>query len=274
MKSVVAPYETAAWCVRIECTSGTLVRLTPYPLDLKMSNEAVYLTDAGYEATTYHATATLTPSAIDIEGIAGLAGISRDEIASGIFDNARVKIFKCNYLNPVEDYEPITAGFFGKVTLQDDRYRVEGMSLIDALNQSVGRTYSAPCQRTFGDAGCTVDLTTLDVTGTLTHITGPSVFRDSARAEALDYFAAGTIAFTSGPNAELKPLEIKAYAADGTITTHEPTYFNPSVGDDYILIPGCRKRLDDCRDKWDNVVNFFGFPHIPTTTTYSKVGNQ
>ena len=274
MKSTVAPYATAAWCVRIECASGLIVRLTPYLLDLKMSNGNVYLTDAGYEATAYQATATMAPSAIDVEGIAGIVGISRDEIASGIFDSARVKIFKCDFLDPVEDHEPITTGFFGKVTLKDDRYRVEGMSLIDALGQSVGRTYSAPCQRTFGDAGCTIDLTTLDVTGTLTHVTSASVFRDSSRAEALDYFAGGTVAFTSGPNAGLKPLNIKAYAADGTITTYEPAYFNLSVGETCVLIPGCRKRLEDCRDKWDNVINFFGFPHIPTTTTYSKVGNQ
>ena len=78
--------------------------------------------------------------------------------------------------------------------------------------------------------------------------------------------------FTTGNNAGLKPLEIKAYAANGTITLFEPAYYTPVIGDAYALIPGCRKREADCRDKYGNIVNFFGFTRIPTTSTYTKVG--
>lgn len=274
MKSTVAPYQTPAWCVRIVCTNGTTVRLTAYPFDLTMSNATVYLTDSGYQTSAYSGTTTSSPSSIDLEGIAGVAGISKDQIASGVFDNARVYIFKCNFLVPVEDYEPVIAGFFGKTSIEDDRYRVEGMSLIDALNQSVGKTYTAACLRTFGDAGCTKTLSGLDVTGTITGVTSASVVRDSARAESADYFGAGTLEYTSGTNVGLKPLEVKAYAADGTITTHDPAYYVPSIGDTYVLIPGCRKRLEDCRDKWNNVINFFGFSNIPTSSAYTQVGTK
>ena len=50
------------------------------------------------------------------------------------------------------------------------------------------------------------DLGPLTVTGTLTHVTDSYTVRDSARAEADDYFGAGTIAFTSGPNMGLRPI--------------------------------------------------------------------
>jgi hypothetical protein len=34
------------------------------------------------------------------------------------------------------------------------------------------------------------------------------------------------------------------------------------VGDTFIPTVGCRKRLEeDCRDKFDNVLNFVGEPH-------------
>src|SRR5690606_9793479 len=97
------------------------------------------------------------------------------------------------------------------------------------------------------------------VTGTLTAVTSAAIVRDATRAEAADWFGAGTLRYTSGPNVGLKPLEIKRHEADGTIETFEPAYYPPSVGDAYELVPGCRKRLADCRDKWDNVVNFGGF---------------
>ncbi len=275
MKVTVAPFETSAWCVRIVTVSGPTIRLTTYPHDMTMSNATVYLTDSGYEQTAYSATTNFSPSAIDLTGIAGIAGITRDQIASGVFDNARVYVFKCNFLTPVEDYEPIASGFFGKTTLEDEKYTIQGMSLIDALNQSVGKTYTAACSRTFGDIGCTKSLAALDVTGTLTSVASSMVFRDSARSEAADYFGAGTIQFTTGNNAGLKPMEVKAYALDGTVTLFEPTYYAPTIGDAYVLIPGCRKRLEDCRDKWNNVINFFGFSNVPTSSTYQQVaGNR
>lgn len=273
MKSTVAPYATAAWCVRIECTNGTIVRLTAYPRNLTMSNATVYLTDSGYETTAYSSSTTMAASAIDLEGIAGIAGISRDEMASGIFDNARVYVFRCNFLTPVEDYEPVTAGFLGKASFEDDHYRIEGMSLSDVLNQSTGLTYSASCQHTFGDAGCGIDLATLDVVGAVNVVTSASVIRDTSRSEAAHYFTAGTLEYTSGPNAGLKPLEIKAYAADGTITTHEPAYYMPTVGDTFVLVPGCRRRKVDCQ-AWNNVENALAFWDMPLSSTYAQVGGQ
>ena len=272
MKSTIAPYETATTCVRIECLNGLTVRLTSYPYDLTMSNGSVYKTDYGYEPTAFAASSAFSPSAMDLEGIVAVGGVTRDTLASGVFDNARVYIFKCNFLAPVEDYEPIAAGFFGKTTLQDDAYRIEGMSLVDALNQSVGKVYQASCPRTFGDAGCTKNLAALTVTGTITSVTSNSVFRDSARTEAADWFGAGTIQFTSGNNAGLKPLEIRSYAADGTFTLFDTAYYAPVIGDAYSLIPGCRKREADCRDKWGNIINFFGFTRIPTASTYQQIG--
>lgn len=272
MKSTIAPYATSAWCVRIECTNGTTVRLTAYPHDLTMSNATIYRTDSGYEPTAFSATSSFSPSAMDLDGIVAVGGVSRDELASGVFDNARVYIFKTSFLAPVEDYEPIAAGFFGKTTLEDDHYKIEGMSLIDAMNQSVGKVYQAACSRTFGDAGCTKNLASLSVTGTITSVTSSYVFLDAARSEAADWFGAGTIEFTSGANVGLKPLEIRAYAADGTITLFEPTYYAPVIGDAYIMIPGCRKREVDCRDKWSNIINFFGFTRIPTSSTYTQIG--
>lgn len=271
MKTTVAPYQTAALCVRIVCTNGLVVRLTTYPFDLIMSNATVYKTDSGYEATAYNAGTTFAASAIDIEGFVGVAGITRAQIASGLFDGARVYILKCDFLNPVEDYEQITCGLFGKTELMDDRYRIEGMALIDALNQTTGITYTALCQRTFGDAGCGIDLSTIDVTGAVTHVTSSSVIRDSSRGEAADYFTNGSIQFTSGQNAGLKPLTIRAYAADGTITTHEGFYYTPQVGDTFVMIPGCRKRKVDCQ-AWNNVPNAMAFWDMPTNGQYAQIG--
>lgn len=277
MKTTVAPFDTLAICLRIVCTNGTTIRVTRYPRDLVMSNGQVYVTGSGFDFTGYQATNGFSPSAIDLEGILGFAGISREMVASGVLDGARAYLFACDYLNPVEDYEPIVASFLGQATLTDVGYRFEEMALIDALNQSVGRTYKPQCDKVFGSqtvAGCKVALGPLTVTGTLTAVTSSNQFSDSTRAEAADYFTLGTIVFTSGPNVGLKALEIKSHAAGGVFETYEPFYYTPQVGDAYMLIPGCRKRLEDCRDKWNNVLNFGGFPTVPTSSVYSQIGSR
>ncbi len=273
MKGSVAPYQTAATCVRIECVNGTVVRLTDQPFDLVMSNGAVYRTDYGYQATSLAATADFSPAALDLEGIAAAGGVTRDALQSGVFDNARVFIFRCSWLAPVEDADPRASGFFGKTTLVDDHYRIEGISIVDALNQSIGSLYTPSCQRVYGSAACGISLASVTVTGTLTAVTSARVFRDSARSEAADWFGAGTVHFTSGPNVGLKPLEIMSYAADGTISTFEPLYYPPSPGDAYVLVKGCRRRESDCIAQ-GNIVNFFGFTKIPAGSTYATIGGS
>lgn len=236
-----------------------------------MSNAAVYQSGSGYDLTAITSSSNFSPSAIDLEGILGFAGVTRDLIASGTFDNARAYLFACDFLNPVEDYEPLLASMLGKATLLDDKYVIEEMGLIDLLGQPVGNTYTALCSHTFGDARCGKSLAAITVTGTLTHVTGNYSFRDSSRTEAADYFTSGTIAFTSGLNAGLKPMEIMSHAADGSIQLFEPFHYTPSVGDSYTMIPGCRKRKIDCQ-AWNNVENAMAFWDIPTGSDYSQIG--
>lgn len=273
MKSTVANYKYATLCLRIVPVSGSTIYLTRFTRDLVM-NGHTYLSSGGYDFSSYTSGTGLSSSMVDLEGIVNMAGMTFDALSSGLFDNARCYLFRTTWNNPIEDEEPIVASILGKTTLMDDKYRTEEMSLLDALNQSVGETYSASCPKIFGSttyAGCMKTFT--PGTGALTAVTSASVFQDNTRVEAADWYGNGTVQFTSGLNAGLKPLEIKTYALDGTITTFEPFHYLPAIGDTYTLVPGCRKRqTEDCRDKWNNVVNFGGFIHIPLGSTYAKVG--
>lgn len=283
MKPAVAAAATRVLCCRIVPASGPTIRLTDHPRSLTMAGGQVYLPLDGHSFSGYSATDDFSPSSIDLEGIANVAGISRAAVGSGLFDGARVYFFATSWAAPVEDQEPLTAGIFGQTTLLDDRFRITGVSLIDVLGQTVGRTYGAQCDKTFcsqGFAGCKAPLAANTVTGTLTHVTSTRLFRDSARGEAADTFGAGLIRFTTGANAGLKAQEIKSHAADGTIELHEGLYYAPAIGDAYSLVRGCRKRLSDCQARWNgtatynNVANFGGFPHVPTATQYGQIGGQ
>lgn len=275
MKPAVADYRYKIHCVRIVPLWGDPVYLTDHVRDLTM-NGHTYLTQSGYQFTGQTSEHNMSPGVMDLSGIADIAGIDYNEIVSGVFDNARVFCFATTWRSPVEDEEPIGLAFMGKITLKDKRYTAELMMAIDALNQSVGKTYTPSCPKRFGGqeyAGCKVALGPITVTGAITSVTSNSVFADSARTEDDDWFGEGTIAFTSGANAGLKPQEIKIYTGTGgIITTHEAFHYPVEVGDQYALIPGCRKRQADCRDKWNNMPNFGGDSFVPTSSQYQDRG--
>lgn len=274
MKSTVIPFDQRALCLRIVPKAGATVRLTHHVVDLKMSNGEVYKTLFGHDFTGYAASAALNPSVFDLEGVLDLAGIGRDQIASGVYDNARAYLFATTWETPIEDEEQLTASILGKATLIDDRFKVEEMSLVDALNQQVSATYGPLCPKRFGGTefgGCKKPLGPITVTGSLTSVTNASIFRDDSRGEVDDWFGLGTIQFTTGPNVNLKPIEIKSFSG-GSFTTFESFYYLPRIGDEYVAIPGCRKTLDACKLKWANMARFGGFPNVPTSSVYMRVG--
>lgn len=276
MKSVVADYRYRVVCLRIVPVYGaaTVIRMTEYPRDLVMAGGQVYRSDLGYQFTGISAGSNGAPAVLDMEGVLSATGLRREDVASGVYDNARIYAFATTWTAPVEDQEPIGMAFLGKTTVQDDRLGIEIMTAQDALNQSVGESYSPTCKKTFGGqefGGCGVDLGPLTVTGSLTAVAGATAFTDSARAEAADTYTAGLIQFTSGQNSGLKAQEIKAHTAGGGFSLFEPFPYVPQVGDAYTLVPGCRKRKEDCKGH-GNILRFGGFSFVPTGATYTRTG--
>ena len=277
MKAHVAPYATAVRCGRVVCTNGTVIRVAAYPYDLTMSNATVYLAGSGFEYSGYAAEASFAASVVDLEGFVGFAGITRDMIASGLFDGAKIYYFTTDFLIPVEDEQPDMKAIFGRTSMQDDRYRIEIMALVDLLGQEQGLSYTPGCPKAFGGqeyGGCGVALGAITVTGSVTHVPSTIQVRDSSRTEATDYFGWGYLTFTSGDNVGLAAIRVETHASDGTLTLMDAPYHLVTVGTTYNLIPGCRGRLEDCRDKWNNIRRFGGDPWVPQSSEYKKIGGQ
>ncbi len=292
MKSHVADWKTRVYCARIEAENGTVVRLSAYPTDLVMSNGTVYSTESGYEFSGMDATDSMSPSSVDLAGILD-HGITREQLVTGVFDNARCYVFATSWKAPIEDEEPIGLLTLGKTTLMDNAYKAEMMGIEDALNQTVGSVFSAQCPYTLFDqtldgrviastmSRCTgprsapdgPNINTYKVSGTVTGVTNQYTFTDTARTEANDWFTAGQVMFVTGANAGLNPIQIKQSTSAGVITMHEPFPHAIATTDQYVMIPGCRKRrTEDCVAKFANGKNFGGQPDMPTASQSGAVG--
>ncbi len=114
-----------------------------------------------------------------------------------------------------------------------------------------------------------LDIDTSDTAVFPTYISGGTVtpFGDDA-----GYFGNGKITMVTGLNADIT-RDVKSYV-EGQITLHEPFPFTVAIGDTYSLVPGCNKSLTQCRDTWNNIVNFRGMPYLPGLDRLQQVGRR
>lgn len=78
-----------------------------------------------------------------------------------------------------------------------------------------------------------------------------------------DWFNHGVVVFEEGDNLNVA-REILDWSQSSTqITLFLPMPFVPIVGQRLRLHAGCDRRLATCRDRFANVINFQGEPHVP-----------
>jgi uncharacterized phage protein (TIGR02218 family) len=100
----------------------------------------------------------------------------------------------------------------------------------------------------------------------VTALGGISIFTVSGLDDFDDgWFAAGKLTFTGGANAG-EAMEVKRHHSDGESVSLAlwQAFAEPiALGDTFVVTAGCDKRFDTCRARFDNALNFRGFPHIP-----------
>jgi uncharacterized phage protein (TIGR02218 family) len=288
---MVATPERRTHCVRIEARDGTAIRVAiGYPVDLLMSNGQVYQGGLYSTNTAISATTAGGPTVIDVGGVYDADGLTKDEVASGKWDGAWVYSFFTDWAAPVEDEEEDRVYQFGKIREEDDRYVVEMLSLIDLMSQTTGRLITPGCLWVFCDehidgeiiatdkSRCKLAAADYTIASEITSVTSNMVFI-AAGIEGLfpdDWFGNGEIRFTSGNNAGLSYRYVKAFVgATAQITLNAPFYYPPQVGDEFLMIAGCRKRRDeDCVNKFSNGPRHGGFPDVPQKSSVQKFGDQ
>ena len=139
-------------------------------------------------------------------------------------------------------------------------FQVEFRSITHKLQQTVGRIYGPGCDATLGDSRCTVDISALGVSGTVTSVTSNQVFGDSGIANPNAYFNYGVLTWTSGSN-NGATMEVRNYTV-GAFTLFLAMPYDIEVSDTFTVTPGCDKTNTTCKDVFSNLVNFRGFPDV------------
>lgn len=160
----------------------------------------------------------------------------------------------------------IFSGRVSDVSGSRSSVKVDVKSDIELLNVSSPRNiYQAGCMRTLYDDGCKVNREKFTVNGRVTENSQTGTVLKHNLTQPDGWFSQGVIKFTSGRNAGLSRT-VKVHSGNAfEFALRLP--FPPQADDVFKVYPGCNKRRDTCKDKFDNIVHFRGFPFIPSADT-------
>jgi uncharacterized phage protein (TIGR02218 family) len=223
--------------------------------------------DTGFDGSEASARLGLSVDGAEISGALSDDALNEAALAAGRYDAAQVDMIIVDWSEP-SLHVLMSRSHIGEVRREGQAFVAELRGLADRLGQETGRLYTATCAADLGDARCGIDLDHPDFRGegVVTALGGISTFAVSGLDDFGDgWFTAGKLTFTGGAN-DGCAMEVKRHHADGDRVSLAlwQAFAEPiAEGDSFVVTAGCDKRFDTCRARFDNAVNFRGFPHIP-----------
>lgn len=201
-------------------------------------------------------------------GALSSAAITEADILAGRYDGAEVTAWIVNWAE-VSERAVLFKGRIGEVTRSAGAFSAELRGLTEALGLEQGRIYHPRCSAVLGDGQCRFDLETngYGVELAAEVVEESRIFRFAALNGFEDrWFEKGRFTVTSGAAAGLVGVvKNDRLAADGSrvVELWQRIGVDVAPGDGLRLDAGCDKRAETCRLKFDNFLNFRGFPHLP-----------
>lgn len=257
---------TLARCWKLTRRDGWSRGFTDHDADILFGGQT-YKADTGLTAHAIMQTTGLSIDNSEAVGALSDASLRDRDVEAGRFDGANVEAWLVNWANP-EERSLQFRGNLGEITRSGGAFRAELLGLAEGLNRVQGRVYQSDCSAILGDGRCRFDLAT------------PGFFEDLAVASTDDstsfiltggrehpnrWFERGRVRVLDGSGAGLSGVvKNDAKHPDGRrIELWQALREEIVPGDRLRLEAGCDKQSLTCRMKFDNMINFRGFPDIP-----------
>ncbi|KQZ94202.1 hypothetical protein ASD64_04855 [Mesorhizobium sp. Root157] len=268
---------TVCHCWRLTRKDGTTAGFTDHDRVLVVDGSS-FEPETGLSASEARQSLGLSVDTVDVEGALSSGRITDEDIAAGLYDEAKVETYLVNWRNP-QDFAVIRVATIGKITRRDGSFVAELESSMHRLDQPNGRYVTRKCDAELGDTRCGVSLDqpAFNGAGIVEGMDGPDTVRVSGLAGfQVAWFSFGVLTWTSGANIG-RTERIVDHRQDGgsTLLILQPAV-GPATqpGDTFTVVAGCDHSFATCKAKFANALNFRGFPHLPgNDAAYSYVSD-
>lgn len=257
---------TTCRCWAITRTDGQIYGFTDHDLELSFDG-IVFKASTGLTAAAIEQATGLSIDNSEAMGAISDAAVREDDIEAGRFDGAEVRAWMVNWTNPDERALQFR-GSIGELRRAGGAFHAELRGLTDLLNRPVGRVYQKPCTAVLGDKTCRFNMNApgfwLEAeiaaveNGANLQLRGGSSISNA-------WFERGRLDVQTGSAAGLwGAVKQDQRTQDGRhVTLWSGIGGGLLVGDTVRLTAGCDKRMTTCRLKFNNLINFQGFPDLP-----------
>jgi uncharacterized phage protein (TIGR02218 family) len=256
---------TFCQCWRLARRDGVVMGFTDHDRDLAF-NDVIFRANTGLSASQIESALGLSVGGAEASGAFADEGLLESDLLNGLYDGAAVEIWLVDW-SRVEDRALLDVANIGEIRRGETVFKAELRSSAHVFDQQQGRAFQRGCAADLGDARCGVDLRdpAFHAAGAVIAFAGGLLTLDLAAPFETGFFAGGALAFLSGANDGAR-LMIKTHRQEGlraTIAFWTPPARAVAAADMALLTAGCDKSPSTCRNKFDNIVNFRGFPHMP-----------
>lgn len=257
---------TLCRCWAITRRDGVELGFTDH--DVALEFEGVHFkADSGLSALALQQSTGLSVDNTEAIGALSDAAVRSEDIDAGRFDGAEVRAWMVNWAD-VETRWLQFRGSIGELRRAGGAFHAELRGLTEQLNRPLGRIYQKPCTAVLGDGACRF---TLDTPGfreerAIENVSEGRVFTWSGMTEfETGWFTRGRLTVLSGEAQGLWGMIKQDYPSGGVrrIELWEPIRARVSRDDLVRLDAGCDKRMETCRLKFNNLLNYQGFPDLP-----------
>lgn len=257
---------TLSTCWRVLRNDGVSLGFTDHD-EVIIFDGTSFEPTAGSDGSELTAKAGFAVDTSEMLGVLSSAAIAEDDVRLGRYNQAVVEIWKVNWRDS-EQRDLLRRDSIGDITREDGYFKAELRSAEIGLNVERGRLYQGLCGTNLGDAPCGIDLRTPQnwVVSEILAFSGNNRFVLSGlEGFEADWFIYGKAVWTSGQRIGVTDRVITQYRLSGVnqVTFEEDVSAWVTVGDTLELFAGCDRRFSTCKSKYQNQINFRGFPHIP-----------
>ncbi len=144
---------TLATCWKIMRTDGVILGFTEHDEKL-LIDEVIYLPVNIHKTSALKNHSDLSFASSDISIAIDSDKILENDLLNGLYDRAEIIIFMIDYEN-LDNVIKLRKGNLGSITIQEGKFHVEVLSIIDKLScQIINDVYSPTCRAKFCDAKC------------------------------------------------------------------------------------------------------------------------
>lgn len=246
---------------------GVVLGFTDHDRDLNFDG-VVFRARSGMTARALMQSSGLAVDNTEAAGALSNLALTEADLAAGRWDGARVRIWEIDWAAP-QDRRLVFAGRLGETERAGQAFRAELRGLTEALSAPRGRVIQQVCGAVLGDGSCRFDL---DQPG---YRLEREVLAIAERGTQLDlgvmpgvdpgWFAHGRLRVIDGAAQGLSGVvrTDRSGKAGARLLTLWAMVPGLAPGDRVLVDAGCDKRLESCRAKFNNILNFRGFPDVP-----------